>query len=170
MNNCFKCGRKMTSLRYARFSANRHAWAHTICPKRKRKSKQGRIAKPKTRRRGLGVDWFQTDRLHEQGKFRDGKSVVKLDGSEVLYGEDYKARVREVLARHNGMCWASVGVGVFCGRPADDAHHKIKRSKGRDDRSDNLLPVCRFHHNEMHKEFQTQFRAARRAPGVGDEK
>jgi len=39
---------------------------------------------------------------------------------------------------------------MICGKVADDIHHIIYRSQGGGDEKSNLLPLCRFHHNQVH--------------------
>jgi hypothetical protein len=87
------------------------------------------------------------------------------DKREILFGLDYKRRVREVEERDNHMCRRPVIAGgtpmqTFCaavsnGRP----HHLIKRSKLRDDRASNLSSRCNNCHRREHPEFEPQFSA-----------
>jgi hypothetical protein len=156
----------------------RTGWAHKICPKRPRKPKQGRIAKPKEQNTSLRVDWDEILRRQKAGTIVDEDSRIYLDGREVLRGADYKARVQEVLARDGGKCQRVVALEsidlnppivtkIRCGRPAGKhPHHIIKRSKGRDDRAPNLSSRCDECNLSQadHPEHKTQFGAARRAP------
>jgi hypothetical protein len=74
-------------------------------------------------------------------------SLVRPDGSETLVGEDRKKRKQELAARSGGRCEWIKSAGERCRTGAEDAHHKKPRSKGRDDRLENLAHLCRFHHN-----------------------
>jgi 5-methylcytosine-specific restriction endonuclease McrA len=146
-----------------------------------KRKKKGRIPKPKQPSTSLRVDWVRTGSECDHPRSR-----IYRDGREKLVGKDYIARVREVLERDGGKCqWPCTFVNrapgksnyandaiaeVPCNQPADDVDHIVKRSKGRDDRASNLRSLCRAHHDLRHKEFRTQFRAARRAPGVGEGK
>jgi hypothetical protein len=78
-----------------------------------------------------------------------GKSYVRLDGSEVLYGADWERRKLELWERAGGQCEQKTSFRHRCKSPADDPHHIKQRSKGRDDRIENLLALCRFHHNQL---------------------
>lgn len=40
---------------------------------------------------------------------------------------------------------------VICGQvPAGDVHHVTTRGAGGGDTKENLMPLCRFHHSEIH--------------------
>lgn len=85
--------------------------------------------------------------------FKDKRSYVDKHGRHVLFGEDWKLQKAHLWARCGGRCEQEVCPGGpsdapmnRCRRPADDPHHIIPRSKGRDDRLGNLLAVCRRHH------------------------
>ena len=79
------------------------------------------------------------------------KSRIRIlpEGREICRGYQWEKRKRELRERANGMCegWtveashASHYIGNF-----GDAHHKIPRSKGRDDRLSNLAYICRDLH------------------------
>jgi hypothetical protein len=93
--------------------------------------------------------------------YSDPKSFVRDDGSEVLYGKDWKMRVNvELFLRCGGRCeheqpwkvWPLGGPAMErCTNDAEDPHHRIPRSKGRDDRLENLQALCRYHHNLLDK-------------------
>lgn len=74
--------------------------------------------------------------------FKDNRSAVLVDGREILKGADWQARKKELWERCGGYCeyW------VKCRSVAIDPHHRIPRSKGRDDRLSNLQALCRYHH------------------------
>jgi hypothetical protein len=91
--------------------------------------------------------------LTEQRQFAERKSYVCKDGREVLYGLDWKRRVKELAKRCGGRCeyemcpsGPSDAPMERCLREAADPHHIKLRSRGRDDRMSNLLAVCRHHH------------------------
>lgn len=88
--------------------------------------------------------------------FADPRSYVAPDGREVLYGEDWLARKKELWERCGGRCehvgnYFDIGTEEFeklrCPIQADDPHHIIRRSVKRDDRLSNLLALCRWHHD-----------------------
>jgi hypothetical protein len=80
--------------------------------------------------------------------FKDPGSFVFKDGRERLAGKDWEARKLELWERCRGFCeWQNEYQAWACAHPAADPHHKIRRSVSRDDRLDNLLALCRFHHN-----------------------
>lgn len=88
-------------------------------------------------------------------QYLDPKSFMRSDGSEVLKGEDWVARKRELWERCGGQCehmgdYFDIGTEKFeklrCPMQADDPHHVIRRSVKRDDRLSNLLALCRWHH------------------------
>lgn len=74
-------------------------------------------------------------------------SLVRFDGSETLVGKDWKRRKVELAARSRGICEYINSEGQRCRTPGEDAHHVKPRSKGRDDRLENLAHLCRFHHD-----------------------
>ena len=86
--------------------------------------------------------------------YTDRKTYVRVDGSEVLFRKDWKRRVAELAERSGGRCEEIMQVnhadgGGFerCHSAAVDPHHKVKRSKRRDDRIENLEHLCRYHHD-----------------------
>jgi|ERR1700675_1403076 len=78
--------------------------------------------------------------------YRDYRSFMRSDGSEVLFAEDWKARVEDLRLRSGGRCEEEASIGR-CKNEAADPHHVIKRSVRRDDRLENLQALCRYHHN-----------------------
>ena len=95
------------------------------------------------------------------------------EGREILFGADYKARANEVLERDRHRCqWPylipmgldGISRQTICNAVANEhPHHKIKRSKGRDDRASNLMAICDAHHLLAHPEFQPRFTRSVRA-------
>jgi predicted restriction endonuclease len=78
--------------------------------------------------------------------FRDPRSYVRNDGSEVLYQADWTVRKHDVWERGSGRCEYMVGA-ERCRSEMQDPHHIVPRSKGRDDRMGNLIGLCRLHHD-----------------------
>jgi hypothetical protein len=90
------------------------------------------------------------DLKRERG-YKHPKSYVRVDGSEVLYGKDWTKRKLEIWERGGGRCEKWVGKWGSenhdrCRNEMHDPHHKVKRSKRRDDRAENLIGLCRMHH------------------------
>lgn len=114
--------------------------------------------------------------LTQQRQFVERKSYITKDGREVLYGLDWKRRVKQLEARCGGRCeymipdLAEGGVpeGFRCAREAAHPHHRVKRSKGRDDRLENLVALCKKHHRQQHPEKEPMWtrRGAVRDEGV----
>jgi hypothetical protein len=94
----------------------------------------------------------------------EAKSRVRFDGSETLVGKDWKKRKKELWDRAGGRCEQMVqGYGYKfttggnitsrpvkderCRSEGHDPHHIKPRSKGRDDRLENLQLLCRLHHD-----------------------
>jgi len=74
-------------------------------------------------------------------------SIVRYDGSEKLVGKDWRNRKGELLQRSGGRCEWVNSDNQRCRSFARDPHHIKARSKGRDDRMENLLDVCPLHHD-----------------------
>lgn len=91
-------------------------------------------------------------------QFLDPRSYVTPDGREVLYGEDWDARVEDLRLRSGGKCeWIGLEGKFHCLSPAQDPDHIVKRSKKRDDRLSNLQALCRYHHDLKHPEFRPKW-------------
>lgn len=97
--------------------------------------------------------------------YKHPRSRKEPDGREVLFGIDYKMRVKEVEQRDGYRCrWEtlqtfSTGLShrVRCCAPSNGhPHHIEKRSKGRDDRAENLMAICDEHHKLAHPEFRVR--------------
>ena len=92
----------------------------------------------------LKVDKEATDAAN----FYCKESYIHLDGRWVLFGADWEAQKRRVYARDGYRC-------VKCGATQNlDPHHKKWRSKGRDDRLENLATECRDCHNKEHPQVK----------------
>ena len=83
--------------------------------------------------------------------FQDKRSYVRNDKSEVLFGRDWTARKRELHERSNGKCERAIVLrkphAALCSGRAEEPHHVVPRSKGRDDRLANLVGLshaCHF--------------------------
>ncbi len=156
MPACTKCGHEV------RERDPNVVHKHRICPKRRGVKKRVRV-----QRKG-------TDALTTMARlFKHPKSRVMLDGREILYGLDYKARVREVLERDGYKCQWPTGPACNllrpwevplsehapkCGGSANNhPHHIVKRSKLRDDRAENLMAICDAHHKIAHPEFRPRW-------------
>ena len=81
--------------------------------------------------------------------YKHPRSVVRLDGSEVLHGADWRKRRDELRERSDGRCEETVPYtsNQRCWKEAADPHHIVCRSKWRDDRLSNLQALCRDHHD-----------------------
>lgn len=93
--------------------------------------------------------------------YTDPRTRVYFDGRERLYGKDWTKRKQEIWERGGGRCERIVGQRVSyekgyasitsedvrCKSEMHDPHYKIKRSKQRDDRKENLEGLCRMHHD-----------------------
>lgn len=157
---CGKCGRRLWG-RPNTYVHKRKGLCHRICPKRKRPRGEKKPARTHIK----GVDLVAT----AARRFKHPKSRVMLDGREILHGLDYKLRVRQVEYLDGHICqWPIVkfkGADVvyvrqndICGAPSNGRpHHRVKRSKLRDDRASNLMAICDEHHKIAHPEFQTRF-------------
>ena len=91
--------------------------------------------------------------------FKDSRSYVRTDQSEVLHGKDWTARKHELWQRCGGRCEMQkrtyhkrIGEQTFprCAKEATEPHHIIARSEFRDDRMKNLLALC----HECHASFE----------------
>lgn len=121
----------------------------------KRKAKV-RLAFPKPhKKRGRNcVAWLRDESEKQRRGYTDPRSFVRRDGSEVLHGVDWIRRKQELGERSGGRCEQEVCPAgpsdapmERCKSQADDPHHKVPRSKKRDDRLSNLEHLCRWHHD-----------------------
>ena len=61
---------------------------------------------------------------------------------------------RIVRERSGGTCEIRyTDPDIYCGSDARDYHHIIKRSRGRDDSPENLIHVCRYHHEKYDRSW-----------------
>ena len=81
-------------------------------------------------------------------QYLDKRSYMTMDGREILYGEDWRARKAELRFRAGGIC----EYFMCCSAEGTEPHHLIRRSKGRDDRLKNLVLLCHYHHALIEKE------------------
>lgn len=110
--------------------------------------------KPKVRKgRGCRMSNIDHDAKIRLG-YKDRNSFVRLDGSEVLYGADWRKRKEELWERSHGRCEGvntEFDIHRLCFSEADDPHHVKPRSEQRDDRLSNLRALCRYHHRKLDK-------------------
>lgn len=116
--------------------------------------------KPKVRKgRGCRMSNVDHDAKIRLG-YKDINSFVRLDGSEVLYGADWRKRKEELWERSGGRCESEEPWTVWpwgapalerCTSEADDPHHVRARREQRDDRLSNLQALCRYHHRKLDK-------------------
>jgi hypothetical protein len=78
-------------------------------------------------------------------------SFVRNDGTEVLSGDDWDRRKKELGCRAKGRCEYRYFGGERCLNDGDDAHHMRPRWPKRIDNLDNLLLLCRLHHSLIDK-------------------
>lgn len=93
-----------------------------------------------------------TDRqATEEMDFEHPKSRVLKDGRLILFGADWLEQKVALFLRSNGKCerWDVLGRphDAFCYGIAEEAHHIIARSKGRDDRMPNLAGLSHACHS-----------------------
>lgn len=84
--------------------------------------------------------------LKAQRGYTHPDSFVRLDGSEVLHGNDWKKRKIELWERCGGRCEYRYINGQQCRGDCTDPHHDKPRWPKRDDRLSNLIGYCRPHH------------------------
>jgi hypothetical protein len=169
---CGKCGRYLglhvswATVRMTR----RKGLCHRICPSRPKKRGEKKRRRLATMSR---KDW--NIEATTARNFSDPRSRVMQDGREILFEDDYRLRVAEVLERDNYECqWSVIGAaiptddgkiktyGMICGAPANQHPHHIKhRWPKRDDRAQNLMSICDPHNISAHPEKQTRFGEAR---------
>jgi predicted restriction endonuclease len=101
---------------------------------------------------------YRDAQLKRERGYVEKKSIVWSDGREKLVGRDWVKRKKELHARCGGRCeffsGLSVGSwveGVRCASMAEDPHHIIPRSQGRNDSPWNLMALCRKHHDMLDK-------------------
>jgi hypothetical protein len=85
-------------------------------------------------------------------QFGDPGSYVTPDNREILKGIDWTRRKQELWERCGGLCENILVAGelvIRCRQEANDAHHKVLRSRKRNDALDALLAVCRRCHQVL---------------------
>lgn len=118
--------------------------ASRCCPacRKAKRIRQRRLRKVAVNRIGKPVDRV----------LKDSKSRVTRKGYERLYGADWTDRRKETFLKCGGLCHFCF---LVCNWPNGHAHHIKHRSKGRDDKLENLLwahPEChRKEHNRVLK-------------------
>jgi hypothetical protein len=113
--------------------------------------------------------------LKQERGYVDPKTKVFADGREILKGKDWKKRKLEIWNRGQGRCEKIIEIGrerlpdrttrkdyYRCANEMHDPRHKVTRSKLRDDRAENLIGLCRFHHD------LEDYRKVRWSKRVGD--
>jgi hypothetical protein len=85
--------------------------------------------------------------------YLEPKSIVWSDGREKLTGFDWHRRKIQLWLRAKGKC----EYFVRCTAAGEHPHHIQKRSQGRDDRLENLLLLCGYHHRMMHPEKELKW-------------
>jgi len=118
----------------------------------------------------MSLMFLDPDRKRELG-YRHAKSKVYIGGREVLQGQDWTRRVKELKERSGGRCehtnrnswgWHGGNSGR-CTNPAEHAHHITLRSKLRDDRLKEILHVCSWCHQKLDGIQREEIRAKNRA-------
>lgn len=86
----------------------------------------------------------------ERRGYRDPKSFVRNDGSEVLFRKDWEVRKIELYMRSNGWCerWTVLHRhhAPGCRKEGQEPHHIKKRWPKRDDRLENLANLSHACH------------------------
>ena len=84
--------------------------------------------------------------------YTDRKTYVRVDGSEVLHGNDWKRRKVELWHRAGGQCEYDLRPGIRCVNDGVDPCHVEPRHPMRDDRLCNLKLGCRLCHEKHDKQ------------------
>lgn len=90
---------------------------------------------------------MRDEEMKRERGYKEAKSIVRPDGSEKLVGKDWLQRKWELHLRSNGRCEQLNSDGLRCRALGQEPHHKKPRSKGRDDRLENLENLCHTHHS-----------------------
>lgn len=110
------------------------------------------FAKP-VRPKGKNVRRADCDEAEKQRRgYTNLRSVVRRDGSEVLFKEDWRARVLELWNRSDGACeMRMLGLehAEHCSGDMHHPHHIVQRSVRRDDRLANLAGLSRACHRAV---------------------
>ena len=111
------------------------------------------------KKRGMGCRIGERDDALKAARgYVEPGSFVRRDGSERLVGRDWRMRVEELRQRAGGGRCERIGplTGQRCYNQGCDPDHKVKRSRYRDDRMQNLEWLCRDCHNLKHPEFKVR--------------
>lgn len=98
--------------------------------------------------------------LKRKRGYTDPKTIVRVDGSEVLHGKDWATRKDELWNKAGGRCeynipdmWPNEGFSPQrCSETSGDPCHIVPRHPRRDDRLENLKFYCRRHHELTEKQ------------------
>jgi hypothetical protein len=93
--------------------------------------------------------------------YLDWRSYMRLDGSEVLYGEDWDARKADLLRRSEGRCEYGEGFQRCTSEGAIPSHIE-PRHPHRDDRMSNLKHYCMYHDRLTEKQGWRKIRSDKR--------
>ena len=134
MKRCPTCG-DVGTIRYENIGNCNDKWHSMVKPALK-------FPKPK-RLKGRNCRPADRDEAEKQRRgYTNPRSYVRLDGSEVLHGEDWRARVEELrnLANYKCQRYAKLGRehGDGCTGWGIEPHHIIRRSVRRNDQMSNL--------------------------------
>lgn len=111
------------------------------------------------KKKGMGVRiGNRSEQLKADRGYKDPSTFVRLDGTEVLHGEDLRKRHLELTERSGGRCEYEEKVDQpnvrfvdfrwRCARPATIRAHVIPRHPKRDDSLSNLKHYC-FEHDKV---------------------
>jgi 5-methylcytosine-specific restriction endonuclease McrA len=79
--------------------------------------------------------------------FDDPRSYVQRGGQWILFGADMTRMRQKVYNKHHGFCALC---GAYASFTEGELDHRIPRSKGRDDREENLRWLDRDCHKRKH--------------------
>jgi hypothetical protein len=87
--------------------------------------------------------------------YRCRDSFVRPDGSEVLFGNDWRRRKQQLFKRAGGQC--ELCEMYFSDRNEMHPHHLRHRWPDRDDRLENLQALCYWCHREAHADREPRW-------------
>jgi 5-methylcytosine-specific restriction endonuclease McrA len=85
--------------------------------------------------------------------FFNGRSFVRPDGREHLFGIDMELRRKQVWERSRGYCEMPDCQRIVT-EDTGEMHHLKPRSKGGDESKSNLAFICRRCHRSKHPQVQ----------------